>query len=140
MRHLSLSICPFLLLLHLLLPFLFLTITISFGLRAPILGILKSMANGTRISKMDEAVQRLLETSDRQQRMMTEIMQKRSAIDNKCDRLFQDFRHERGENLGYLSRSHQENEKGTGIQSRTIRLEFPRFDGTDPSRWIYKAE
>lgn len=29
---------------------------------------------------------------------------------------------------------------GGGIQSRTIKLDFSRFDGTEPAGWIYRAE
>lgn len=27
-----------------------------------------------------------------------------------------------------------------GIQTRSLRLDFPKFDGTDPDEWIQKAQ
>lgn len=60
-------------------------------------------------------------------------------MDNKYEQIFQECRKEWEETLG-CSPGGCPNNQGWGIQSRTIRLEFPRFDGSDPSGQIYRAE
>jgi hypothetical protein len=32
------------------------------------------------------------------------------------------------------------NEREWGIHTRTVKLDFPRFDGTEPITWILKAQ
>jgi hypothetical protein len=39
----------------------------------------------------------------------------------------------------YARREHNNEDQG-GITPRSIRVDFPRFDGNDPSKWLYKVE
>lgn len=53
--------------------------------------------------------------------------------------LLQEIRQERVETPVFTSGSRQDHERNTRIQTRAIRLEFPRFDGIDPASWVYRA-
>lgn len=57
-----------------------------------------------------------------------------SAIDNRYEGMFQEW-WSMWNHLGTARKSSQ----GGRIQSRSIRLEFPCFDGEDPSGWIYRC-
>jgi hypothetical protein len=50
----------------------------------------------------------------------------------------QDDRGYGGDQQGGYGGNQQGDEK-LAIITRSIRVEFPKFDGNDPSRWIYKA-
>lgn len=48
-------------------------------------------------------------------------------MDSKHDQLFQDLRQEKADTTGQSSGIRQEPERGRGIQTHAIRLEFPHF-------------
>lgn len=98
------------------------------------------MADGTRISKLDDAVQKLRETSDRQQHLMTEIFQKIATMETKYEQIFQELRQKKERTIGIQSGNRQESGLGEGIQSHTLILEFPRFEGIDLAGWVYRVE
>lgn len=50
------------------------------------------MADDTPISKLNDAVQKLRETSDRQQLLPTELIHKLTTMDSKYEQIFQELR------------------------------------------------
>lgn len=58
------------------------------------------MVEGTRISKLDDTVERLWETTDQQQQLMNEIALKLESLDSKYEQFFQDFRRDWEGNTG----------------------------------------
>ena len=112
------------------------------------------MAEGTRMAKPDDAIRQLKETSDQYQQMLnelhessrqqkqifTELLQKISAMDTKYDRLSKELTRDRTESSGPRSVSRQGDNPGGAIQTRTVRLDFPRFDSEDSIGWLYRAE
>lgn len=87
-------------------------------------------------------MQKVRETSGRQQQLLSELVRQIAAIDAKYKKIFQELKKEREETLAMVlpPRMQPENNASGGIRSRSIRLEFLRFDGVDPARWIYRAE
>lgn len=63
-----------------------------------------------------------------------------ASMDRKYNQLFQDLRQEKADTTGQSSGIRHEPERGGGIQTHAIRLEFPHFEGIDPTRWVYRAE
>lgn len=61
-------------------------------------------------------------------------------MDSKCGEFLQELQREHEETPARAVGGRQEGNSIGGIQSRAIRLEFPRFDGMDPAGWVYKAE
>jgi hypothetical protein len=46
-----------------------------------------------------------------------------------------------GENNGNIEGGRDDqNDRIGGIHTRTVKLDFPRFDGTEPATWILKAQ
>lgn len=74
----------------------------------------RDMAEGTRLSQLSETVQHL-------QAVTTKLTDEQA-------------RH------GVLMEGIPLCEVNGNIQARSLRLEFPRFDGGDPSEWILKAQ
>ncbi|KAK0586119.1 hypothetical protein LWI29_001364 [Acer saccharum] len=84
------------------------------------------------------------------QRMSSEMNQKIAALNSKYDHLSESMSNMRTEASGSRSSgstpsndngsTHKRAEYHRSISTRTIRLEFPKFQGDDPSRWLYCAE
>ena len=101
------------------------------------------MAEGTRISQLAENVQRLQEVttklSDDQSRhgmLMEGILQQLNNLASSYEGLAQvTARLNSGEGTSTNTRGNTNPlcEVNGGIQARSIRLDFPRFDGGDPS-------
>ncbi|KAF8377922.1 hypothetical protein HHK36_031310 [Tetracentron sinense] len=85
------------------------------------------MADVTQISKLDETVGQLKETTETHGKVLQEMMQRLLILDIKLDKLSK----EKGESSTEKSFNYSEVERG--LQTRTMCLEFPKFDGNDPS-------
>lgn len=92
--------------------------------REPQETVILEMAEGTRISKLDGAVQKLLETSYRQQQLVTELLHKVAAMDGKFEQIFLELRREREETQVNSSGNRSENCSGG------------RESNQGPSNWI----
>lgn len=110
------------------------------------------MVEGTRQAQLAEAVTNLREETaslkeeqGRQRALMENVLQQLSSLAVSYD------------NLAQLSSKTQQGEGSSGgdtmkvipnpafvehggIQARTLRLEFPRFDGSEPTEWILKTQ
>lgn len=63
-----------------------------------------------------------------------------TAIDSKSDQILQELPQDRERATGNQAENCQGNNLSGGIQSRTIRLEFPHFEGSDHAGWVYRVE
>lgn len=73
------------------------------------------MVDGTRIPKLDDAVQKLRETSDRQQQLMTKIAHKIKATDSKYEKKIknnQELQQKKERPPGFQSGNRQEKKYG----------------------------
>lgn len=103
------------------------------------------MVDGTRISKIDEAVYKLKETfdqrgyvlhglhenSNQQKQLLNKLLHKISAIDTKNDQLSRKLSRDREES-SYNPSVNQQTVQGGMIQTQALRLDFPWFVGNDP--------
>lgn len=71
-------------------------------------------------------------------------MRNLTLVNSKLEDLSHGSRQELGENFNAAAPNRPPtNGNGDGsqpFQTRTARLAFPRFDGVDPSRWVYRVE
>lgn len=108
------------------------------------------MAEGTRLSQLSDTVHHLQEvttklTEDQSRHgiLMEGILQQLNNLASSYEGLAQvTTRLNSGEETSTNTRGPTNPlcEVNGGIQARTIRLDFPRFDGGDPSEWILKAQ
>ncbi|XP_043714700.1 uncharacterized protein LOC122663059 [Telopea speciosissima] len=127
-------------------------ITITFGAF-----IFSSMVDGTRLSKIDEAVKnlQLLSTSQLQENtdfrkksdatfanISTTLQQFQIQLTNIEAKLNQPQRTSSSSSSGAPSNFDVVSQSPSGVVNgpRYMRLKMPRFDGTDPSGWIFKAQ
>ncbi|KAJ8638738.1 hypothetical protein MRB53_013005 [Persea americana] len=98
------------------------------------------MADNTRAAQMEERIRNLQashttlqETSEQHGALLNEVLQRvnelRTVLQEKDDQAKQ-HRGPTGPSFGYTG----------GIQTRTMKLDFPHFDGTNPSGWLFKAK
>ena len=101
------------------------------------------MAEGTRFTQLSDAVKQLQEVTTILQEeqskhglLMEGILQQLNNMAASYDN-----RRSSGEGTSQNTRVHANPllEGNGGIQARSLRLEFPRYDGGDPSEWILKA-
>ena len=108
------------------------------------------MADGTRMTQLAETVKQLqgastalTEEQTQQRVLMEKILQQLNNLATNYDHLAQaSNRRNSGEGTSQNTRI-QANplfEGNRGIQARTLRLDFPRFEGGDPSEWILKSQ
>ncbi|KAL4179995.1 hypothetical protein AMTRI_Chr13g122980 [Amborella trichopoda] len=95
------------------------------------------MAEGTRISKLDETVSQLKDTSIQHGQLMSNLQETTARQNQHLNDLYHkiiamDMNNKREESHHTTSNNY--------IQTQTIRLDFPRFDGSNPAGWIYMAE
>ncbi|KAA8524244.1 hypothetical protein F0562_010667 [Nyssa sinensis] len=109
-----------------------------------------NMAEGTRLSQLAEVVNTILgETAtlkgeqDRHKALIEGVLQQLTNLASSYNSLVQiTVKLSAGEGASNNVRVNANplfDEHG-GIQARTLRLDFPRFDGGDPSEWILKAQ
>lgn len=61
-------------------------------------------------------------------------------MDRNYDRLAKEFNHEQGASSDSRSMNRQGGNSGGAIQTPTVQLDVPRFDGNESSGWVYHAE
>lgn len=108
------------------------------------------MAEGTRSTQVAEAIttlrgenNALKEEQSRQGVLMGEVLQQLNNLATNYDNLVQlTTRLSSGEGTSNFPRGNAvpAMEGSGGIQARTVRLDFPHFDGGDPHDWILKAQ
>lgn len=81
----------------------------------------------------------LHENSNQQKQLLNKLLHKISAIDTKHDQLSRKLSRDREES-SYNPSVNQQTVQGGMIQTRALRLDFPRFVGNDPLGWVYRAE
>ena len=108
------------------------------------------MAKGTRLSQLSEIVHTLQrattalkEEQSRQGALIEGVLQQLNKLALSYDSLVQITA--RNQSGGGTSSNVRVNvnplfEGHGGIQARSLRLDFPRFDGGDPSEWILKEQ
>ncbi|KAL4179271.1 hypothetical protein AMTRI_Chr13g86450 [Amborella trichopoda] len=93
---------------------------------------------------MDNLLSNLQETAARQNQILNDLCHKITAMDMKYDQISQTLGHDTGEHSDNHSSIRREESHHTTsnnyIQTRTIHLDFPHCDGSDPAGWIYKVE
>lgn len=75
------------------------------------------MADETRISKLDNVIQKFFKTSNHQQQLTTEIVHRISTMDSRYEQLFQELKQEKGKKPSYPS---ENNNSVGGSQFRII--------------------
>ena len=108
------------------------------------------MTKGTRLSQLSETVKQLQEVTkglteeqSKQGKLMEKVLQQLNSMASSFDSLVQvTNRRNSGEGTSQTTRVHANSlfEGHGGIQARSLRLDFPHFDGGDPSEWILKAQ
>ena len=108
------------------------------------------MAEGTRLTQLSETVRQLQDVTtvltgqqSKQELLMEKVLQQLNNLATSYDSLVQD-NHKRnsGEGTSRNTRIHANPlfEGHGGIQARSLRLDFPHFDGGNPNEWILKAQ
>ncbi|KAF8398865.1 hypothetical protein HHK36_014729 [Tetracentron sinense] len=97
------------------------------------------MADGTRLSQLTDSVNLIKES---QQRILDELVQQLGFLATSYESLNRNQYRERGKHSAGRSVNRNDDlipNETMGIHTRMIQLDFPRFDGTDPSGWLYRA-
>ncbi|KAJ8627671.1 hypothetical protein MRB53_020978 [Persea americana] len=98
------------------------------------------MAKGTRAAQLEEKVQSfqlsqeaLKGTTEQHGALLAEIIHRLEDLKGSSKDM---------DSPSSKARPHHANSFGTngGIHTRSMKLEFPRFDGTNPSSWLFKAK
>ncbi|RWR84947.1 Ty3/gypsy retrotransposon protein [Cinnamomum micranthum f. kanehirae] len=98
------------------------------------------MAEGTRTAQMEEKMRNLQlsqetlkGTTDQHGTLLAEILQRLEDLKESS---------KNSDSSSSKARNSQAGSFGTNgsIQTRTMKLEFPRFDGTNPNSWLFKAK
>jgi len=108
------------------------------------------MAEGTRYAQLSEIVAANKETLNQHTEMLKTLMEQVSLLattesQNQNQSGRESSSNPNGENQGENSGNIEvgrddQNDRIGGIQTRTVKLDFPRFDGTEPVTWILKAQ
>ncbi|KAG2716720.1 hypothetical protein I3760_03G141200 [Carya illinoinensis] len=109
------------------------------------------MAEGTRHAQLAKAMSmlkgetlHLREEQDTQKHMLEAVLQQLSNLANSYEQLaMQTCKHQMGEGSSNTQAQFNNNplfEGSRGIHAKTLRLDFPKFNGSKPMEWILKAE
>lgn len=80
----------------------------------------------------------LREEQERQKEMLATVLKQISNLASSYEALA--VHHNSGEGSSNSKVSNNPLFDGNGIQARSLRLDFPKFDGTNPDEWILKAQ
>ncbi|KAF8411843.1 hypothetical protein HHK36_004402 [Tetracentron sinense] len=100
------------------------------------------MAEGTRLAQLSESIGKLKEAQESQQQIVDELVQQLSVLASSYESLSRTQYRERELSQGNsINRKNYNSNHDTmgGILTRAIRLDFPKFNGTDPIGWLYRA-
>lgn len=107
------------------------------------------MADGTRLGRIDETLQLLHNTLAAQAKRMDDMVSQMAAMGTRLqtmDTRVNGMSQPHFADVGESSENHlrgpapREGEPDTPNYGRHTCLDFPRFEGADPSGWIYRAE
>ncbi|CAL5328662.1 unnamed protein product [Camellia sinensis] len=106
--------------------------------------VANSLGEGTRGVKVEEAVKQLQDTTQQQGQQLETIVQMITALDLKYDQMSKNVSRDLEVNLGkraeHFSSLHNESSAsgtcGGLIQTRALKLDFPKFEGGDSSSWF----
>lgn len=65
------------------------------------------------------------------------IMQQLTTMNTELQKLSHTFGHSESSNHRHRRKEHHES--GGEMMPRSVRIDFPSFEGEDPTRWLYKA-
>ncbi|KAG2679678.1 hypothetical protein I3760_11G062100 [Carya illinoinensis] len=110
-----------------------------------------AMAEGTRFAQLAEAVSmlkgetvHLREEQEHHKNMLEAVLQQLNNLATSYEQLaVQSTNQVRGEESSRVQGQFNQNplfEGNGGIHARSFRLDFPKFDGTEPMEWILKAQ
>lgn len=94
------------------------------------------MKDGTWAMKLAEGMEEVQKEQETQRLCMEELMQQLGHLTLGLQALVQTLDQNQGEQPTHGQ--HNNHEVG-GFQMRSVQLEFPRFDGEDPTNWLYRA-
>ena len=104
------------------------------------------MAEGTRQAQLAESLASVKQNQDQTQQnvnalqqMVLELAQKLDVVASHVEGMVQE---KAAKNVGAPEGSSRQitnplYEENAGIQTRAVRLDFPRFNGDNPNGWIY---
>ncbi|KAF5475690.1 hypothetical protein F2P56_007468 [Juglans regia] len=101
------------------------------------------MAEGTRFKELEKLVLGLKQNQELQDQRVADHQSALEGLNSRMDLLLEAMnggRIDRNGKGSHIDGGHIGNTSlNSGMQFRSIKLDFPRFHGDDPSGWIYKA-
>ncbi|KAF5450607.1 hypothetical protein F2P56_030941, partial [Juglans regia] len=101
------------------------------------------MAEGTRSKELEKLVLGLKQNQELQDQRIADHQSALEGLNSKMDILLETLNGSRSDRNGkgsHMDGGHIGNTSlNSGMQFRSIKLDFPRFHGDEPSGWIYKA-
>ena len=98
--------------------------------------IASAMAEGTRFTKIDDAIRSLNEFRKEAETQIRDLNNTISRFIQAVDQRLED----RGESVRHSEEPVVNTPHHNNNQCRSMKIEVPRFDGTDVSGWIFKIE
>lgn len=97
------------------------------------------MAEGTCAVKLSEGLEEVKQKQEAQRLQLEELMQQLENLTVGLRAVVQTLDQNRGETPPPRQHHNNHNQEIEGVQMRSVRLDFPRFDREDPTCWLHRA-